>query len=200
MAKKLFPQFAPYISMTLTPMVYTARLVKKAHPECKIAFIGPCAAKKLEASRRSIRSDVDFVLTFEEVMGMFNAKDIDFDSLPSEEFFQQASGDGKGFAVSGGVAAAVVNCIKRLEPNREIKVQSAEGLKECRKMLTMAKTGKLNGYLLEGMACPGGCIAGAGTQQPINRSKTANMNDRKNARFQSVLDNEYKERLAELEE
>jgi iron only hydrogenase large subunit-like protein len=67
-------------------------------------------------------------------------------------------------------------------------------------MLTMAKTGKLNGYLLEGMACPGGCIAGAGTQQPINRSKTANMNDRKNARFQSVLDNEYKERLAELEE
>lgn len=57
MAKKLFPQFAPYISMALTPMVLTARLIKKKYPECKIAFIGPCAAKKLEASRRTIRSE-----------------------------------------------------------------------------------------------------------------------------------------------
>ena len=30
-------------------------------------------------------------------------------------------------------------------------------------MLMLAKAGKLNGYLLEGMACPGGCVAGAGT-------------------------------------
>ena len=158
MAKKLFPQFSPYISMALTPMVLTGRLVKKEHPDCKIAFIGPCAAKKLEASRKTIRSDVDFVLTFEEVMGMFNAKEIDFENLPSEEFFTKASGDGKGFAVSAGavsythLASAVVNCIQRLEPNREVKVQSAEGQRECRKMLTMARTGQLNGYLLEGMA------------------------------------------------
>lgn len=34
----------------------------------------------------------------------------------------------------------------------------------------MAKAGRLNGYLLEGMACPGGCVAGAGTLQPINKS------------------------------
>ena len=27
----------------------------------------------------------------------------------------------------------------------------------------LAKAGKLDGYLLEGMACPGGCVAGAGT-------------------------------------
>ena len=37
-------------------------------------------------------------------------------------------------------------------------------------MLMMAKAGRLNGYLLEGMACPGGCVAGAGTLQPINKS------------------------------
>lgn len=131
---------------------------------------------------------------------MFAAKDIDFDTLPSEPFFTEASGDGKGFAVSGGVASAVVNCIKKLEPAREVKVQSAEGLRECRKMLMMAKAGKLNGYLLEGMACPGGCIAGAGTQQPINRSKTAVMRDKKDAKFQNVLDSAYKEHLSELEE
>ena len=78
MAKKEFPGFAPYISMTMTPMVLTARLQKRRNPGCKIAFIGPCAAKKLEASRRSVRSDVDFVLTFEELRGMFEAKSIDF--------------------------------------------------------------------------------------------------------------------------
>ena len=82
MAKKEFPGAAPYISMTMTPMVLTARLQKKRHPDCKVAFIGPCAAKKLEASRRTVRSDVDFVLTFEELRGMLEAKNIDFANIP----------------------------------------------------------------------------------------------------------------------
>ena len=38
-------------------------------------------------------------------------------------------------------------------------------------MLRVARTGKYNGYLLEGMACPGGCIAGAGTVQPAEKSR-----------------------------
>ena len=57
-------------------MVLTARLQKKREPGCKVAFIGPCAAKKLEASRRTVRSDVDFVLTFEELRGMLEAKNL----------------------------------------------------------------------------------------------------------------------------
>ncbi len=173
MAKKLFPEYAQCISMALTPMVLTGRLIKKEHPGCMVAFIGPCAAKKLEASRRTIRSDIDFVLTFEEVMGMFEAKEIDFKSLPDDDTMHGASGDGRGFAVSGGVASAVVNCIHELYPDREVKVENAEGLADCRKLLAMAKAGKYNGYLLEGMACPGGCVAGAGTVQPIAKSRKA---------------------------
>ena len=46
-------------------------------------------------------------------------------------------------------------------------------MEECRKLLTLAKAGKYDGYLLEGMACPGGCVAGAGTIQPIQKSKVA---------------------------
>lgn len=198
MAKKLFPDFAPYISMALTPMVLTGRLTKKEHPGCKVAFIGPCAAKKLEASRRSIRSDVDFVLTFEEVMGMMEAKGIEFKNLENEPL-AEASADGRGFAVSGGVAQAVVNRIKELEPDREVRIMSAEGLEDCRKMLTLAKTGKLDGYLLEGMACPGGCIAGAGTLQPITKSKNAVAKDKKNASFSGVSGTSYGEYLTELE-
>ena len=175
MAKKLFPDFAPYISMALTPMVLTARLLKKEHPGCKVVFIGPCAAKKLEASRRTIRSDVDFVLTFEEVMGMFEAKAINFAEIAGDEGLNEATADGRGFAVSGGVAQAVVNVIKNLEPEREVKVMAAQGLRECKKMLMLAKAGKLNGYLLEGMACPGGCVAGAGTlQNPVKSTAGVN--------------------------
>ena len=67
--------------------------------------------------------------------------------------------------------------IQKEHPGTEVKVQAAEGLKNCKTMLMMAKAGRLNGYLLEGMACPGGCINGGG--QPIkdddnkvvNRSK-----------------------------
>ena len=49
MARRLFPAESGNISMTYTPMVYTARLVKRERPDCKVVFVGPCAAKKLEA-------------------------------------------------------------------------------------------------------------------------------------------------------
>lgn len=199
MAKKAFPQQANCISMALTPMVLTARLLKQEEPDCKIVFVGPCAAKKLEASRRSVRSYVDFVLTFEETAGMFAAKEVDFASLPEGEPLSGASADGRGFAASGGVAAAVVKAIKRLEPNREVKVVSADGLQNCRRMLQLAKAGKYNGYLLEGMACPGGCIAGAGTIPPIKKSMASLEKMKQEALFEDALDTQYEDCLSELE-
>ena len=175
MAKKLFPQFKDYISMALTPMVITARMVKKDHPNARICFIGPCAAKKLEANRKSVRSDVDYVLTFEELQGMFDAKEIDFAAIEADpaDDMSEGTGMGRGFAVGGGVAKAVVNVIQHRYPGREVKVTSSQGLRECRKMMQEAVAGKYPGYLLEGMGCPGGCVAGAGTMQPIKKSQAA---------------------------
>lgn len=191
MAKKLFPDFAPYISMAMTPMVLTARLLKKEHKNCKVVFIGPCAAKKLEASRRTIRSDVDFVLTFEEVMGMFEAKAIKFAEVAEGEEPAEATAAGRGFAVSGGVANAVVEAIKRMDPDREVKVMAAQGLAECKKMLMLAKAGKLNGYLLEGMACPGGCVAGAGTLANPVKSTAAINKYKAAAPSKNAVDSKY---------
>lgn len=202
MAKKEFPDFEPYISMSLTPMVLTARLVKREHPDCKIAFIGPCSAKKLEASRRTIRSDVDFVLTFEELMGMVMAKGIDIDALVDEddEEFNESTSLGRGFPVSGGVANAVVQEIKNLDPEREIKVVTAEGLANCIKMLKVAKTGRYDGFLLEGMACPGGCVGGAGTlvggdPKLIKKSATNIAKHATKAKLKSATESEYKKHL-----
>ena len=172
--EKLFPDYANCISMALTPMTLTARLIKKQNKNAKVVFIGPCAAKKLEAMRRTVKSEVDFVLTFEEMTGIFAAKNIKVELLEEDPAgVSDASADGRNFAVSGGVAKAVENVIHEKYTDREVKIANTEGLKECRKLLTVAKAGKYNGYLLEGMACPGGCVAGAGTMQSIKKSQTA---------------------------
>lgn len=202
MAKKLFPQFKDYISMAMTPMVLTARLYKKDHPDVRIVFIGPCTAKKLEASRRTIRSDVDFVLTFEEMQGIFDAKGINPADMPvnPEEEFGTGTSLGRGFAVTGGVAAAVKAAIAEIDPEREVKVEHADGLRECRKMLLMAKTGKYNGYLLEGMGCPGGCVAGAGTITPVKKSTAAVGRYASEATVKSVQESAAVKRLREVSE
>ena len=199
MAKTAFPDLAKNISMTMTPMVFTARMMKQKDPEARMCFIGPCAAKKLEASRRTVRSDVDFVLTFEEVAGMFDAKGVDWKDIPEGEPLFRASADGRGFAVSGGVAEAVVHAVKRIDPDREVKVMNAEGLQNCKKMLQMAKIGKYNGYLLEGMACPGGCVAGAGTIQTVKKAAAALEKMKKEASFTDAYDSKYRARLESLE-
>lgn len=174
MAKKLFPEYKQCVSMALTPMTLTARLIKCEHKNAKVVFIGPCAAKKLEAMRSDIRSDVDFVLTFEEMAGIFDAKHVDIETIEEDQDgVNDASADGRNFAVAGGVARSVVNVIHERYPEKEIQVANAEGLQECRKLLTMATKGMYQGYLLEGMACPGGCVAGAGTMQPIKKSQTS---------------------------
>jgi iron only hydrogenase large subunit-like protein len=193
MIYKLFPSETDKISMTLTPMVFTARLMKKTYPGCKVVFVGPCAAKKLEAIRSDIRSDVDFVLTFEELQGMFQAKNIDFAQIEDGESLCQATSAGRGFAVSGGVAQAVANLVRETDPNAEVKTARAEGLQECRKLMTLAKAGKYNGYLLEGMACPGGCVAGAGTILPVDLATKIIGRYQSEAGTASPLESQYRD-------
>ncbi|MBQ7801688.1 MAG: 4Fe-4S dicluster domain-containing protein [Oscillospiraceae bacterium] len=199
MVHKLFPAQSQNISMTLTPMVFTARMLKKQDPDCKVVFVGPCAAKKLEAIRADIRSDVDFVLTFEELQGMFEAKDIDFATLESAETMNVGSSFGRGFAVSGGVAQAVTDLIHHTDPEVEVKTARAEGLRECRKLMTMAKAGKYNGYLLEGMACPGGCVAGAGTLLPVEQAAKIVQKYQSEATTTTPLDSPYRDLGEDLE-
>ena len=201
MAKQEFPDHKECISMALTPMVLTARMVRAYRPNSKIVFVGPCSAKKLEAMRESVRSEVDFVLTFEEMAGMMSAKGIDYLSLEDDKnsSFDYASEDGRNFAVAGGVANAVVNVIAEREPDLDVKVLNAEGLDDCRKMLRDATRGKYDGFLLEGMACPGGCVAGPGTLQAINKSAAAVKRYAKRSPRKHAVDNEFRLLIHALE-
>jgi [FeFe] hydrogenase (group B1/B3) len=194
MIEKLFPSEYQNISMTLTPMVFTARLMKREYPGCKVVFVGPCAAKKLEAIRADIRSDVDFVLTFEELQGMFEAKEINFETIEPMYDLNEGTAAGRGFAVSGGVAGAVEKLIKETDPDAEVKTARAEGLRDCRKLMTLAKAGKYDGYLLEGMACPGGCVAGAGTLLPVELAANVVGRYQKEADAESPLESAYRDR------
>lgn len=171
LAKKFFPETIDKISNELTPMVATARIIKEEHPDADVVFIGPCASKKLEASRRTVRSDVAFVITFEELVGMFEAKGILVDEIKAMDEMRDATSAGRGYGVAGGVAEAIEKVIRKKYPDVEVMIEHAESLAECKKMLILAKAGKKNGCLIEGMACPGGCVAGAGTNLPIDKAK-----------------------------
>ncbi|UHR02446.1 4Fe-4S dicluster domain-containing protein [Peptoniphilus sp. GNH] len=190
MIKNEFPELAEQISDSGSPMRYTANYIKKEDPEAVVVFIGPCTSKKLEAIDTKIKSDVDFVLTFEEVMGMFVAKNIELSQIEASEAQDNASSLGRGYPMAGGVAESVKEVAQKLQPDRDINVQGANSLSECIKMLKLAKAGRLNGYLLEGMACPGGCIAGVGTLVSVPRAKKQVETFMQSSKIQSPLENE----------
>ena len=114
-------------------------------------------------------------------------------TLEHSEAMNVGSAAGRGFAVSGGVAQAVTNLIHETNPEVEVKTARAEGLRECRKLMTLAKAGKYNGYLLEGMACPGGCVAGAGTLLPVDLAAKVVGKYQAEAETESPLESPYRD-------
>lgn len=170
-AKKFFPDLYQYISSSNTPMVETAKAIKKRSPSGKIVFIGPCISKKIEAMDDEVRPYVDFVITYEELAAIFVAAGIDVSEIEEDEIVADASTDGRNFAYASGVAASVKASIEKAHPEVEVPIYNANGLADCRKMLMMAKAGRFDGYLLEGMACPGGCVGGPGTLLPTDKGQ-----------------------------
>ncbi|NLL65637.1 MAG: 4Fe-4S binding protein [Clostridiaceae bacterium] len=184
------PEMASYISSSSTPMVAAAGIIKEYYPDARVVFIGPCVAKKVESLEEDVRPYIDFVLTFEELMGMFVAKGVELSEM--EDTFESplASSEGRNYAVASSVAPAIMTCIRELDPDRgDVPYQHADSLAECKKMLMLAQRGKLDGFLLEGMACPGGCIGGAGTLAPLKQSTRAVQKFAAESKYSSALEN-----------
>ncbi len=172
-ARKEQPDLSRCIAQTHTPMVASAKRIKEEHPNARVVFIGPCVAKKIEALEEEVRPYVDYVITFEELMGLFSARQIELSGMEEVDLMSYASRDGRNYALSGGVAQAVVNVIHSRDPEREVRVLKADSLADCGRMLSLAKAGKADGCLMEGMACPGGCVGGPGTLSLIPRAGKA---------------------------
>lgn len=176
------------ISGTVSPMIATARYVKKKDPEAKVVFIGPCTAKKSEAVRLGISDAVDYVLTFEELLALFEAFEVNPYEV-EEGIVNDASIFGRGFGAAGGLTAAIENYVKDSGCEVEFKSVKTSGL-DCKKTMTLAKTGRLPGNFIEGMMCEGGCINGAGTVVTSMRAKGAFIKINSGTTIKAVLKNE----------
>lgn len=160
--EKNFPDLASNISHNLSPMATIAKYLKEHENGCKVIFIGPCTAKKAEVQKESVRPYVDVVLTFEELQALFDSKDIDITAL-SEGVLDNASYFGRIFARCGGLADAVAEGIKEHgNTDFELKACSCDGIEQCRIALLKKSKNLIDVNFIEGMACTGGCIGGAG--------------------------------------
>lgn len=159
--KKYYPQLKDKISHNLSPMAAIAKYIKESDEKAKIVFIGPCTAKKMEIQDEKVAKYVDSVLTFEELQALFDSRDLELSEL-SEDVLDNASYYGRIFARSGGVSEAVAEALKEQSIDFEAKPVPCDGIEECRIALLKASKGVLPGNFIEGMACVGGCIGGAG--------------------------------------
>lgn len=158
--EKNYPDLMSHVSGTVSPMIAIARTIRNLEPNCKIVFIGPCTAKKMEINEEDLKGDVDLVITFEELRAVFDAMEIDLTKC-EETTLDNASYYGRLFARSGGVSEAVKQANINLGINADIQPVKCNGLDEVVKTLKIASFGRLNGNLIEGMACKCGCIGGA---------------------------------------
>ncbi len=141
---------------------------------------------------------VDYVITTQELVQMIHEAGIVFAEIEPEALdmpFEAKSGAGVIFGVTGGVTEAVIRHIssdksvfalraiaftgvrgiqgvKEAVVNfegREVKVAIASGLKNADQLVKKILSGEKYYDFVEIMACPGGCISGAG--QPLTDSE-----------------------------
>jgi NADP-reducing hydrogenase subunit HndD len=178
-----------------------------------VVSIMPCSAKKEEIERNNF--DVDIILTTTELANLIKLFGISFNDLEDETYDQDLLGDFTGagviFGVSGGVMEAALrtayhsltneeyekiefsdvrgmNGIKEATlqiNNNTIKVAVVHTLSNAKKLLDKIKDGSNEYDFIEVMACPLGCINGAG--QPKISSCSLPLKEKDN-----VLYNTYK--------
>ena len=173
--EKNFPDQAHLISETPSPMIMAGRYIKRKDPSAKVIFIGPCVAKKMEVKLGKTMRAVDSALTFEEMFPLLESRGIRLEELP-EDPLDEASGYGRAFAASGGVAAAVAEALKEAGVQAEdfqLHCTACSGIDACKTALFKLERGIGDINFIEGMACEGGCVQGAGIviRSPKNQAE-----------------------------
>lgn len=170
--EKNFPDLAGHISHNLSPMAAISKYIKEKDETARIVFIGPCTAKKMEVLKESVKPYVDNCITFEELQALFDSRDFDLNELQPEAL-DNASYFGRIFARSGGLSDAVAEALKEQgKTDFSLKAESCDGIEECRIALLKKSKGLLDANFIEGMACVGGCIGGAGCLTHGDKNKS----------------------------
>jgi [FeFe] hydrogenase (group B1/B3) len=166
-----FPSLKDKISKTLSPAASISKYIKEKDPDAQVVFIGPCTAKKMEFQKPEVKPYIDSVITFEELQALLDSRDIDITKL-EETQLETASYFGRIFARCGGLSDAVEEALKEQGiTDFEVNPMVCDGIAECRSALLRADKGLLKNNFIEGMACNGGCVGGAGCLTHSERNK-----------------------------
>lgn len=152
--EKHLPEIKPFVSDTRTPMHYTAQAAKEGDPETVTVFIGPCVAKRKEATDDPF---VDHVLTFRELCALLAARNIEVLQCEETGFDLAGLAEGRGFPVAGGVTDGIKAYIGDRAPLKPVAVNGLDK-RSAKKLKAYVK--ECPGNFVEIMGCEGGCIAG----------------------------------------
>jgi iron only hydrogenase large subunit-like protein/nitrogen-specific signal transduction histidine kinase len=169
--EKHHPQIIEALAPVVSPMVATAKVLKKMHGEdIKIVFIGPCIAKKGEAVRDEFNGLIDEVISFIELRRMFSEKGVTQDNVEPSDFDTPAAGRGAVFPISGGM----LQTVNLEEDYISGEIVVAEGRQDIIEVLREFEEGYLEAKLFD-LLCCNGCINGPGMshkQQFFNKRKS----------------------------
>jgi iron only hydrogenase large subunit-like protein/nitrogen-specific signal transduction histidine kinase len=169
--EKHHPQIIEALAPVVSPMVATAKVLKKMHGEdIKIVFIGPCIAKKGEAVRDEFNGLIGEVISFIELRRMFSEKGVTQDNVEPSDFDTPAAGRGAVFPISGGM----LQTVNLEEDYISGEIVVAEGRQDIIEVLREFEEGYLEAKLFD-LLCCNGCINGPGMshkQQFFNKRKS----------------------------
>jgi signal transduction histidine kinase/iron only hydrogenase large subunit-like protein len=156
--EKYHPSLTENLTPIVSPMVAMARIVRKIHGSpLKVAFLGPCIAKKNEAIDPDVPAEIDAANTFKGLRRLFRERGIQPDDVEASVFDPPDPYLGGLFPISQGIlqAASIDEDLVAGE------VVTANGKQEFVDALKEFESGALDARLLEVLACEG-CIMGPG--------------------------------------
>jgi iron only hydrogenase large subunit-like protein len=173
------PQHLLKLVPVVSPMVAHGRLLKKADPNRKVVFVGPCVAKKKEAGINKNNLYIDAVLTFEEFDEMLKIRNIHLESCEESSFDEQAPGDSRLFPIEGGLLKTAGLDTDILNKN----ILAVSGYEEIEAILKQFEECPAENIIVEPLFCSNGCVNGPvmrlKTNAYINRKEVLNYASRK---------------------
>lgn len=150
--EKYYPELIKYMIPIASPMIVHGKLLRKKYgSDVYVVFIGPCIAKKVEATE--YEGVIDSVLTFVELKQWFENKEMNLNEMPLESFDGRANH--KGQEIPCGIALSA-------DKNRKYEKMVVSGIERCKEILESLRKGDIDGIFLEVLSCAGGCIDGTG--------------------------------------
>jgi iron only hydrogenase large subunit-like protein len=165
--ERYHPGLIEHLAPIVSPMIATARALRKLYGKAlKIVFIGPCIAKKGEATSDPVAGEVDAVMTFVELRESFARRKVDWTTVTPTDFDPPYGGCGALFPVSRGLLRA-----GNIDDDLiEARVVATDGRSAFVEAIREFESGDLDVELLECLCC-NGCVMGPGMSgdTPLSR-------------------------------